>query len=42
VPDPAFHEKGRFDDDEPALARRHRRRATLPALDDLDAIDGAR
>jgi RIO kinase 1 len=40
VPDPAFRKKRRFDDDEPAFARRNRHRAALPALDDLDAVDG--
>jgi RIO kinase 1 len=40
VPDSAFHQKRRFDDDEPRFAKRSRRRAALPALDSLDAVDG--
>ena len=40
MPDPAFRKKRRFDDDEPAFARRSRHRARLPALDHLDAVDG--
>jgi RIO kinase 1 len=42
VPDPAFsrRRKWRFDDDEPAFAKRNRHRRALPALDALDAVDG--
>jgi RIO kinase 1 len=41
VPDPAFRRrKRRFDDDEPAFAKRSRHRAALPALDTFDAVDG--
>jgi RIO kinase 1 len=41
VPDPAFRRrKRRFDDDEPTFAKRSRRRAALPGLDTLDAVDG--
>ena len=42
MPDPAFsrRRKWRFDDDEPAFAKRNRHRRALPALDTLDAVDG--
>ncbi len=41
MPDPAFRRrKRRFDDDEPAFAKRNRHRRALPALDALDAVDG--
>ena len=41
MPDPAFRRrKRRFDDDEPAFAKRSRHRSALPALDALDAVDG--
>jgi RIO kinase 1 len=43
VPEPSFsrRRKRRFDDDEPAFAKRNRHRRALPALDAaLDAVDG--
>jgi RIO kinase 1 len=42
VPDPAFTRRGkrRFDDDEPAFAKRRRHRSALPALDAFDTADG--
>jgi RIO kinase 1 len=42
VPDSAFHRRGkrRFDDDEPAFAKRGAPRRSLPPPDALDAVDG--
>jgi len=42
VPDHAFNRRGkrRFDDDEPAFAKRSRHRSALPGLDAFDSADG--
>jgi RIO kinase 1 len=41
VPDPAYRRRTRrFDDDQPALAKRDRHRRSLPAVDAFDATDG--
>ena len=42
MPDFAFDRRGkrRFDDDEPAFAKRRRHRPSLPAPDAFDSVDG--